>query len=75
MAKLTTPAQTAEALSVRERVLLLCIASGTEWAKAGITGAFVTPVVVKGLVDKNAAGTLTLTDRGRAVLRAMLPDL
>jgi hypothetical protein len=29
----------------------------------------------KGLIDRDAAGALTLTDRGRAVLRAMLPDL
>jgi hypothetical protein len=30
---------------------------------------------VKGLIDRDAAGTLALTDRGRVVLRAMLPDL
>jgi MFS family permease len=28
-----------------------------------------------GLIDRNAGGALTLTDRGRALLRAMLPDL
>jgi hypothetical protein len=32
-------------------------------------------MVVKGLIDRNASGALTLTDRGRALLRAMLPDL
>ena len=32
-------------------------------------------MVVKGLIDRDAAGVLTLTDRGRVVLRAMLPDL
>jgi hypothetical protein len=32
-------------------------------------------MVVKGLIDCDAGGALTLTDRGRAVLRAMLPDL
>jgi hypothetical protein len=26
-------------LSVQERVLLFCLASGTEWAQAGVTGA------------------------------------
>ena len=46
MAKLTTPAQTAETLSVRERVLLLWIASGTDWTKVGITGG----PTVKGLL-------------------------
>ena len=44
-------------------------------AKAGINDAVVTGVVVKGLADRDAAGALTLTDRGRAVLRTMLPDL
>jgi hypothetical protein len=34
-----------------------------------------TEAVVKGLAERDTAGTLTLTDRGRAVLRAMLPDL
>ena len=34
-----------------------------------------TEVVVKGLIERDAAGALALTDRGRAVLRAILPDL
>jgi hypothetical protein len=59
-------AEAAKALAVRERVLLFCAASGSET---------VTAVVVKGLVERDAAGALALTDRGRAVLRAMLPDL
>ena len=69
------PAAAAEALPVRERVLLFCIASRTEWQKAGVNGAVVTSALVKGLVDRDAAGALALTDRGHAVLRAMLPDL
>jgi hypothetical protein len=32
-------------------------------------------VVVKGLIERNPAGHLALTDRGRDVVRAMLPDL
>jgi hypothetical protein len=75
MAKLTMPAEAAKALAVRERVLLFCAASGTDWLHAGVTGETVTAVVVKGLVERDAAGALALTDRGRAVLRAMLPDL
>jgi Mn-dependent DtxR family transcriptional regulator len=31
--------------------------------------------VVKGLIERDAGGHLSLTDRGRAILRAMLPDL
>jgi hypothetical protein len=29
----------------------------------------------KGLIERNTSGHLALTDRGRAALRAMLPDL
>ena len=45
--------------------------------KADRTGRhrFVTGVVVKGLIDRDVGGALSLTDRGRAVLRAMLPDV
>jgi Mn-dependent DtxR family transcriptional regulator len=32
-------------------------------------------MVVKGLIERDAGGHLALTDRGRAVLRAMLPEL
>jgi hypothetical protein len=35
----------------------------------------VTAMVVKGLISRDAAGVLALTDRGPAVLRAMLRDL
>jgi hypothetical protein len=75
MAKLTMPAEVAKALSVRERVLLFCAASGTDWVHADVTGEIVTTMVVKGLIERDTAGVLTLTDRGHAVLRAMLPEL
>ena len=55
--------------------MLFCIASGTDRFKAGITDAVVTSTVVKGLIDRDVAGALTVTDTGRAVLRAMLPEL
>jgi hypothetical protein len=32
-------------------------------------------MVVKRLIERNTSGDLPLTDRGRAVLRAMLPNL
>jgi hypothetical protein len=75
MAKLNTPADTANLLTARERVLLFCAASGTDWAHAGITGENVTAMIVKGLIERNAAGQLTPTDRGHAMLRALLSDL
>jgi hypothetical protein len=41
----------------------------------GLTGETVTAMIVKGLVGRDAAGALELTDHGRSVLRATLPDL
>jgi hypothetical protein len=61
-------------LSTPERILLFCIASGTEWAEAGVTGATVTAMVVRGLVDRDAAARLELTPDGCAVLDALLGD-
>jgi hypothetical protein len=54
---------------------LFCIASSTDHHRAGITHEIITSAMVKGFVDRNGAGDLALTDSGRAVLRAMLPDL
>jgi hypothetical protein len=67
--------EAAKALSVRESTLLFCIGSGLDRTKAGINDTVVTGVVVRGLADRDAGGALTLTDRGRAVLRAMLGEL
>jgi hypothetical protein len=52
-------------LSVPERVLLFCVASGTEWERAGVTGATVTATIVRGLVERDA-GNQTHADRARA---------
>lgn len=54
---------------------MFCAASGTDWQHAGLTGEAVTALVVKGLIMRDAAGALALTDRGRAVFRALVPDL
>jgi hypothetical protein len=59
-------------LTTPERVLLFCVASGTEWAQAGITGATATMILVCGLVVRDALGRLQLTSEGRAVLGALL---
>jgi hypothetical protein len=56
----------AAALTVQKRVLLFCLASGTEWAQAGVTGATATAMLVRGLVDRDASGRLALTPQGRA---------
>ena len=75
MAKLSMPTEAAAALRVSERMLLFCVASNTDWKHPAIPGEIVPTMVVKGLIGRNAGGALTLTDRGRALLRAMLPDL
>ena len=75
MVKLKMPSDAAKALTVPERLLLLCVASAIDFKHAKIAEKVVTEVVVKGLIERDAAGHLALTDRGRAVVRAMLPDL
>jgi hypothetical protein len=59
-------------LSVPERVLLFCVASGTEWARVGVSGATATAMVVKGMIKRDAGDQLTLTKEGRAVLETLL---
>ena len=46
----------AAALSVPERVLLFCVASGTDWKRAGITDALLTSMVIKGLIAREHLG-------------------
>jgi len=58
-----------------ERMLLFCVASGTDWQRAGITGETVTALVVKGLIERNSGGRLSLTEGGRETLRTLLPQL
>jgi len=55
-------------------VLLFCIASGTDWQKAGVPGETVTAMVVKRLVVRDAAARLALTEQGRTVLGALLRE-
>jgi hypothetical protein len=74
-ARLSLPAETAAGLTVHQRILLFCAESGTIWQRAKFNRTAVNPMVVRGLISRDAAGHLALTDRGRAVLRAMLPDL
>jgi hypothetical protein len=75
MPKLPPQDPTASGLTARERILLFCIASGTDRRPAGAMGEVVTGMIVKGLVVRDGLGRLTLTDRRRAVLKAMLPEL
>jgi hypothetical protein len=69
------PAPGSIALTARERTLLFCVSSGTNWQRVGITGETVRTLIVKGLIVRDPAGRLALTDNGWAALRALLPDL
>jgi hypothetical protein len=73
MAKQPTPDTTT--LGVRERMLLFCVGSGTDWQREGVTGEIVTALEVRGLIVRDGRGCLVLTDDGRAALRALLPGL
>ena len=44
----------AEGLTVPERIMLFCIASATDWQKAGVTHATAQQMVVGGLIDRQA---------------------
>jgi len=69
---LRQPENVATGLSVPERLLLFCIASHTDWQKAGVTGTTVTAMMVRGLIERNAGRRLSLTNEGREVLAALL---
>jgi hypothetical protein len=43
-------------LTVRERVLLFCIAGGTDWQRAGVPGETLTGMTVRGLRSGVRAG-------------------
>jgi hypothetical protein len=63
----------AEGLSVPERILLFCIASGTDWQNnADVTRATIAATLLKGLVERDAAGQLTLSGEGRAAVGILL---
>jgi hypothetical protein len=62
------PENLAEGLSVPERILLFCIATGTNWETyAEVTRATVAATLLKGLVERDGVGRLTLSGEGRAV--------
>jgi hypothetical protein len=51
------PSDAAAALTARERLVLFCAASGTDWVHAGIPAEAVTHMVVKGLIERDAVGS------------------
>jgi hypothetical protein len=71
MAKAPTTEEIAAELSVPERVLLFCLASGTDWLKAGVPTITVQHLLVRNLVDRDRTPKLVLTEQGRAVLATL----
>jgi hypothetical protein len=68
-----SPGDVAEDLSVPERILLFCLASGVDWQKnADVTSATVAATALKGLVERDAGGQLTLSGEGRATVEVLL---
>ncbi|MGZ6254328.1 MAG: hypothetical protein ACXWM1_14815, partial [Candidatus Binataceae bacterium] len=68
-----TPDSIAAALTVPERLLLFCLASDTDWRKAGATHITTQHLLVRGLIGRNRTGErFALTEQGRAVLAALL---
>jgi hypothetical protein len=59
-------------LSVTERLLLFCIASDTELERAGITGSAVTSAIIRGLIQRDPVGQLSLTKEGRAAFQNLI---
>jgi hypothetical protein len=56
-----------DSLSVSERVLLFCVASGTDPIKAGVSSA-TQVMILKNLLERDQGGHLVITDFGRRVL-------
>jgi hypothetical protein len=57
---------TASDLTVRERILLFCIASRTDLQKVGVPGETVIDMIEKGLIVDHPFDRLALTMRSRA---------
>jgi hypothetical protein len=73
MAKTPSAESIAAELTVPERILLFCLASETDWQKAGVTHATAQHMMVRGLIERDRAATrFTLTEQGRAVLNALI---
>ena len=60
-------------LTVPESILLFCLATDTDWQKASVTHATAQHMMVRGLIEREAASQFKLTHQGRAVLAALLP--
>jgi hypothetical protein len=65
--------QSLTSFSVQERVLLFCLASDTDWERAGVTHATAQHLLVRGLINRaSTRARFKLTPLRRDVLAALL---
>jgi len=68
-----TPADSAARLSVQERLLLFCLASGTDWRRAGVSAAAATQLLVRDLICREtSAARFRLSPLGWKVFAALV---
>jgi hypothetical protein len=73
MAKRPTTEMIVEGLTVPERVLLFCVASDTDWQRAGVKTTVPQHLIIRGLIKRDGAANRFITTRqGCAVLEALL---
>ena len=62
-------------LSAQDRVILFCVATGIDRGSVGIIHDAKQSMAIRGFIGHNReSGAYTLTDSGRATLRAILED-
>ena len=61
-----SPAKISSDLRVPERIMLFCLASGTDWERAGVTHATAQQLLVRGLIDRDQSAGRFKTDTARA---------
>jgi hypothetical protein len=67
------PKTIASDLRVPERIMLFCLASGTDWERAYVTHATAQHLLVRGLIDRDPGpARFKLTPLGRDVLSALI---
>jgi hypothetical protein len=67
-----SPEITAARLLARERVLLFCIATNTDWTEAGVTEAVLQVAMVIDLIERVPPHRYVLTKLGREVCGVLL---
>ena len=67
-----SPESIAASLAGSERMLLFCLASRTDWHKAGVRPATAQAMLIRGLIERESGTAYQLTDQGRAVLDALI---